>query len=127
MDAIFDGIVIYASDMKRTARFYREFFGFSTSGEIVDGLIELSSPKSGGNIRILQAAGDLPFGQAVVKVSFAVSNVEVFKAESEARGLRFGSTFVVNGYSFANAEDPDKNPISISSCAYRHPVKPKAD
>ena len=39
--------------------------------------------------------------------------------ESEHRGLKFGGTRLANGYSFANAKDPDKNSVSISSRAYR--------
>jgi len=51
---------------------------------------------------------------------FAVEDVEAFKAKSAALGLAFGSTHQANGYAFANAKDPDKNSISISSRAYRH-------
>ena len=33
--------------------------------------------------------------------------------------LEFGATHHANGYSFANAKDPDKNNVAISSRAFR--------
>ena len=119
MDAIFNSVTIYARDMQKTADFYRTFFGFLGSNEIVEGLILLTSPNSGAGIAILQAAKGVKLGQVGVKLSFAVRDVEAFKLESERRGLKFGSTHLANGYSFANAKDPDKNSVSISSRAYR--------
>jgi catechol 2,3-dioxygenase-like lactoylglutathione lyase family enzyme len=119
MDAIFDGVTIYARDLHKTADFYRRFFGFLGSNEIVEGLILLASPNGGAGITILQAARSVKLGQVGVKLSFAVHDVEAFKLESERRGLKFGSTHVANGYSFANAKDPDKNSVSISSRAHR--------
>jgi predicted enzyme related to lactoylglutathione lyase len=119
MDAIFNSVVIYARDMQKTAEFYRKFFGFATTGEVVEGLIELTSVNGGANLRIHQAAKSVKLGQVGVKLGFAVRDVEAFKAKSEALGLKFGSTHVANGYSFANAKDPDKNSVSISSRAYR--------
>ena len=55
MDAILDSIVIYARDMYKTAEFYRKFFNFTTTGEIVDGI--MLEPVGGGTrIRVHQAA-----------------------------------------------------------------------
>jgi predicted enzyme related to lactoylglutathione lyase len=119
MDAIFNSVSIYARDMQKTADFYRRFFGFVGSGEIVEGSIVLISSNGGAGITILQAAKSVKLGQVGVKLSFAVRDIEAFKLESERRGLKFGSTHLANGYSFANAKDPDKNSVSISSRAYR--------
>ena len=119
MDAIFDSVTIYARDVQKTADFYRKFFGFVGSSEVVEGLILLTSPNGGAGITILQAAKSVRLGQVGVKLSFAVRDVEAFKLGSERRGLKFGSTHLANGYSFANAKDPDKNSVSISSRAYR--------
>ncbi len=119
MDAIFDSVTIYARDVQKTADFYRKFFGFVGSSEVVEGLILLTSPNGGADITILQAAKSVRLGQVGVKLSFAVRDVEAFKLGSERRGLKFGSTHLANGYSFANAKDPDKNSVSISSRAYR--------
>jgi len=57
-------------------------------------------------------------GQIDVKLVFAVEDVEAFKQQSAARGLKFGCAHHANGYLFANAKDPDKNLISISSRAF---------
>ena len=119
MDAILEGVTIYARNVQKTADFYRRFFGFVGSGEIVEGLIVLTSPNGGASITVLQAAKSVKLGQVGVKLSFAVRDLEAFKLESERRGLKFGATHLANGYSFANAKDPDKNSVSISSRAYR--------
>jgi predicted enzyme related to lactoylglutathione lyase len=112
-------IILYARDMKKTAAFYEKFFDFETSGEIVEGLIELKSRAGGANILIHQAAKSVKLGQVGVKLSFDVKDIEAFKKEAEKRGLKFGATHEANGYAFANAKDPDKNSVSISSRAFR--------
>ena len=119
MSALLNTIMIYAKDMNRTAAFYKEHFGFKTSGEIIEGLIELTSEPSGTTILIHQAAKSIKLGQASVKLVFSVKNVEAFKVKRAERGLVFGSTHQANGYEFANAKDPDKNTVSISSREYR--------
>ena len=112
-------IIIYARDMQKTAAFYRTHFGFETTGEIREGLIELRAPSGGAGILIHQAAKSVKLGQAGVKLSFHVADVAAFVAESSTRGLKFGTVHQANGYSFANTKDPDKNSVSISSRAFR--------
>ncbi|HEY4219241.1 MAG TPA: VOC family protein [Gemmatimonadaceae bacterium] len=112
-------IIIYARDMTAAARFYERFFGFETSGEVVEGLIELAPRAGGARILIHQAAKGVRLGQVGVKLSFAVEDLASFKATAEAKGLKFGATHQANGYSFANAKDLDKNSISISSRDFR--------
>ena len=112
-------IIIYARDMKKTAAFYSKHFGFKTTAEVVEGLIELHAPGGGASILIHQAAKSVKLGQAGVKLSFHVQDVKSFATEAEKHGLKFGAVHQANGYSFANAKDPDKNSISISSRAFR--------
>jgi len=119
MSALLNTIMIYAKDMNRTAAFYKEHFGFKTSGEIIESLIELTSEASGATLLIHQAAKGVKLGQASVKLVFSVRNIEAFKVLSAERGLVFGSTHKANGYEFSNAKDPDKNTVSISSREYR--------
>ena len=45
-------IIIYARDIQKTANFYAKHFGFKTSGEVLDGLIELSASNGGAGILI---------------------------------------------------------------------------
>jgi predicted enzyme related to lactoylglutathione lyase len=111
-------IIVYAKDPKKSAEFYRRFFGFTTTGEVVEGLIELTS-KSGASLLIHQAAKGVTLGQVGVKLMFDVEDVNAFKEASAAYGLEFGATHEANGYAFANAKDPDKNSIAISSRAFR--------
>jgi predicted enzyme related to lactoylglutathione lyase len=119
LDAVFNGIIIYARDVHKSAEFYRKYFGFASTGEIVEGLIDLTSMNGGSNIRIHQAAKGIKLGQVGVKLVFDVPDVEAFKKKAASLGLRFGSSHIANGYSFANAKDPDKNSVCISSRAYR--------
>lgn len=118
MNSFLNTVLIYARDMHRSARFYQTFFGFEGSGEIVEGLITLTSP-GGASIAIHQAAKSVKLGQVGVKLVFDVKDVEAFKAKSEKLGLKFGATHQANGYAFANAKDPDKNSVAISSRAFR--------
>lgn len=116
MTASFNTILIYARNPAATSAFYKDHFGFKTTGELRDGLIELSAPDAGISLLIHQAAKSLKFGQSVVKLVFSVSDVEKFKVDSAQRGLEFGSTHQANGYQFANAKDPD-------GIRYRYPVE----
>jgi predicted enzyme related to lactoylglutathione lyase len=112
-------IIIYARDMKKTAAFYSQHFGFTTTGEVVEGLIELRAANGGAGILIHQAAKSVKLGQVGVKLSFHVPDVKAFAVAATARGLTFGAVHEADGYQFANAKDPDKNSVSISSRAFR--------
>jgi hypothetical protein len=41
--------------------------------------------------------------------------VHAAKSRLAAQGLKFGKVHEVNGFAFANARDPEGNPIQISS------------
>jgi catechol 2,3-dioxygenase-like lactoylglutathione lyase family enzyme len=97
MAPVLNSLILYAPDMQRTAAFYQTYFGFATTGEVVEGLIELTAPEGGTTLLVHQAA----------------------KENSARLGLEFGSTNQANGYAFANAKDPDGNSVCISSRAYR--------
>ncbi|QNK66543.1 VOC family protein [Variovorax sp. PAMC26660] len=111
--------LIYARDMKKSADFFAMHFGFVTSGEVHEGLIELHAPHGGAGILIHQAAKSVTLGQVGVKLTFQVRDVAAFVADAATRGLKFGAIHQANGYAFANAKDPDKNSVSVSSRAYR--------
>ena len=119
MTPLLNTIIIYARDMQCTAAFYERYFGFTTTGEVIEGLIELVAPEGGASILIHQAAKSVKLGQVGMKLSFSVPDVEAFKASVSALGLEFGSIHQANGYAFANAKDPDGNSVSISSRAFR--------
>ncbi|MDP9990545.1 catechol 2,3-dioxygenase-like lactoylglutathione lyase family enzyme [Variovorax boronicumulans] len=112
-------VILYARDMQKSAAFYARHFGFVTSGEVVEGLIELTHPGGGAGILIHQAAKSVKLGQVGVKLSFHVKDVRAFAAEAALQGLVFGAVHEASGYAFANAKDLDKNSIGISSRAYR--------
>ena len=114
-------VLIYARDQQKTADFYAKFFGFQQIGGADDGLIELRPPDGSGGaaLYIHRAAKSVKLGQVGVKLVFAVPDVEAFKARSAKLGLVFGSTHQGDGYTFANAKDPDKNNVAISSRPFR--------
>ena len=119
MDAILGTIIIYAKDTQKSATFYSKYFGFQTTGEVVEGLIELHAPGLGAGILIHQAAKSMKLGQVGVKLSFHVQEIEKFIQTAKDQGLEFGPIHQANGYSFANAKDPDNNSVSISSRSFR--------
>lgn len=119
MEAVFEGVTIYAKDVQKTASFYKSHFGFVGSLEAVEGLVVLHSPNNGLSITVIKAAKSLKLGQAAVKICFSVRDVEAFKIEAEKQGLHFGSTHYANGYTYANTKDPDHTSVSISSRAFR--------
>ncbi len=114
-------VVLYARDVHRTAAFYRDHFGFETTGDVVEGLIELRPVGGGAGLLIHPAAKSAKLGAVGVKLSFDVADVPAFVAEAARRGLVFGPVHQANGYQFANARDPDQHPLSVSSRAHRPP------
>jgi predicted enzyme related to lactoylglutathione lyase len=119
MNSALGTIILYARDMKKTAAFYAKYFGFKTTGNAIEGLIELEPTQGGAAILIHQAAKSVKLGQVGVKLSFHVRDVVAFTAAAAKNGLRFGVVHEANGYQFANTKDPDKNSISVSSRSYR--------
>lgn len=112
-------VLIYARDVERSAAFYCKYFGFVLSSDQTEGLITLESASGGAWIVLHRAAKSVKLGQVAVKLVFSVADIEAFKERSASLGLEFGSTHQADGYSFANAKDPDKNSIAISSRAFR--------
>jgi catechol 2,3-dioxygenase-like lactoylglutathione lyase family enzyme len=112
-------LILYARDMRATAEFYCAHFGFMSSLEVVEGLIELEPTGGGTHLLIHQAAKSVKLGQVGVKLMFDVQDIEGFRQKAAAQGLAFGPTHQANGYAFANAKDPDGNPVAISSRAFR--------
>ncbi|MFL7038292.1 VOC family protein [Vibrio lentus] len=119
MDVTLSTIMIYARNMKKTAEFYSTHFNFETTGEVVEGLIELFPKNGGSSILIHQAAKSIKLGQAAVKLTFNVENITEFIANASVSGVKFGAVHEANGYQFSNTKDPDGNSVSISSRAFR--------
>lgn len=115
-------IVLYARDVEETIRFYEKHFGFEASREAGDRIIELISRDGGANLMIHPAAKGQRSGQSIVKLVFDVADVEAFCSHCAKDGLEFGTIHQADGYVFANAKDPCKNSISVSSRAFRKSV-----
>ncbi|WP_132592184.1 VOC family protein [Rhizobium sp. BK068] len=116
---MFNRLIIYASNVEVTARFYERFFGFKANREPGDRIVELVSPNGGGIIMLHPAARGQRRGQSIVKLVFDIEDVEAFCLQCARDGLTFGPIHIAEGYKFANAKDPCENSISISSRAFR--------
>lgn len=108
-------LILYVRDIPKVAAFYETHFGFVCVDVGDDDLIYLHSPSHGCGLAILQAAKSQKTGQACVKLVFQVDDVEIFKRASAKKGLVFGASHTGPDYAFANAKDPAKNLIQISS------------
>ena len=112
-------IALYVRDMQKIADFYSTHFGFIQDLSELPGLIRLTPPLGGCCLALLQASKGHKIGQSCIKIVFDVEDIEGFKKARMKQGLKFGSTHLCDGYSYANARDPAKNLIQISS----HPFK----
>lgn len=112
-------IVLYAHDVEDTLAFYEKHFGFEVHRQSGDRIVELIHPAGGAILMVHQAGKGVRRGQSTIKLVFDVADVEAFCASSARNGLEFGAIHRADGYVFANARDPGKNPISISSRAFR--------
>jgi predicted enzyme related to lactoylglutathione lyase len=122
MTTTINRIIIYAKNIDKMAAFYQRHFGFTVYTEEDDRIVELIPPDGGAHLLLHPASKGMKEGQSCVKLVFSVEDVEAFKARCAANGLKFGATHQADGYVFANARDPGKNPIQISSRAFRKTV-----
>jgi predicted enzyme related to lactoylglutathione lyase len=113
-------ILLYVKDVKKTVAFYERHFDFGVQPLPDDRIVELVCPNGGANLMIHQAGKAQKKGQSTVKLVFDVEDVEAFAKVSAKNGLDFGKLHKADGYVFANAKDPNNNPISISSRAFRN-------
>ncbi|WP_119392434.1 VOC family protein [Taklimakanibacter lacteus] len=112
-------IILYALDVEQTVAFYEKFFGFKASREAGDRIVELVPANGGARLMIHQAGRAQKAGQSQVKLVFDVEDVEGFCALAAKNGLVFSALHQGEGYVFANARDPARNSISVSSRAFR--------
>ena len=108
-------IIIYTKRLEEVADFYCKYFGFEILRLEGDRIVELVSQSAGINILLHPMSAGRKDGQTLVKLVFDVEDVETFCRDAELRGLKFGSIHKADGYCFANAKDPAKNSICVSS------------
>lgn len=111
-------IIIYTKRMEDVVSFYCRHFGFEELRLEGDRIVELVSPGGGANILLHPMSDGRKEGQTLVKLVFDVEDVEAFCRASKEQGLHFGSIHRADGYCFANAKDPAKNSVSVSSRAF---------
>lgn len=112
-------LVIYTRRIDDMAAFYETHFGYTAHRVEGDRIVELRPPGSGLSLLLHPLGKGQNEGQVLVKLVFDVPDVAAFHAEAAARGLDFGKIHRMSGYAFANAKDPAKNSIQISSRAFQ--------
>ncbi|PZX13966.1 VOC family protein [Celeribacter halophilus] len=111
-------LVIYTRKLDEMAAFYAQHFGFSVRRSATDRIVELTPKTSGATILLHPLSSAQKEGQVLVKLVFDVEDVEGFCRTAQSNGLTFGKIHKTDSYAFANAKDPAKNPIQISSRAF---------
>lgn len=111
-------IILYTKKRDDVAAFYCKYFGFSEVRQDGDRIVELIASNGGANIMLHPMSDGRKDGQTLVKLVFDVRDVDAFCQTAKDRGLTFGPIHRVDGYCFANAKDPAKNAISVSSRAF---------
>ncbi len=112
-------LALYVRDMPKVADFYSRHFGFIQDHSEMPGLLRLTPPAGGCALTLLQASKGHKTGQSCIKLVFDVEDVATFRERSAARGLKFGAIHRCEGYAYANARDPAKNLLQISSRAFK--------
>jgi hypothetical protein len=115
MEADLGRIVIYAKNLEKMRLFYETFFAYKSRQLPDDRIVELLPPGSGVVIMLYPVAKGVKTGQVTIKLGFDVKDVERFRSQCLAKGLKFGTVHQAEGYCYSNAKDPDKNSITISS------------
>lgn len=118
MSASLGRVIIYTKKIEEVTDFYCKFFGFEALHLDGDRIVELIPKQGGAHIMLHPMSASRKEGQTLVKLVFDVEDVEAFCADSAERGLVFGSVHRAEGYCFANAKDPAKNSVSVSSRAF---------
>jgi hypothetical protein len=119
MAASLGRLVLYSSRIDQMAELYAKHFGFSILRTDTDRVVELRAQNSRMALLFHPVAASQKEGQVLVKLVFDVEDVLAFCEAAKANGLEFGNIHRAGGYEFANAKDPAKNSIQVSSRAFR--------
>lgn len=112
-------IILYTKRADEMIAFYQLHFGFEVKRREDDRIIELRHSSHNFKILLHPMGAKGIEGQNSVKLVFDVPDVELFCNLARQNSLNFGPIHEADGYQFANAKDPSKNSISVSSRAYR--------
>lgn len=118
MQTTLGNILIYTKRVDAVAQFYCTHFGFDELRLKGDRIVELVPQNGGAHIMLHPMNKGRKEGQTLVKIGFSVQDVEAFCEQAMVRGLKFGPIHRADGYIYANAKDPAKNSIAISSRAF---------
>lgn len=111
-------ILLYVRDPQKIAAFYALHFGFVAKPQVHADLLEMVSAPGNFPLLLHQASTGHRAGQSCIKIVFDVDDIAGFKTAAAKRGLKFGPIYKGDGYEFANARDPAKNPLQISRRAF---------
>jgi catechol 2,3-dioxygenase-like lactoylglutathione lyase family enzyme len=107
-------IILFVRDVRAVAAFYQRHFGLKPIASAEDGWLELAVGSC--NLALHRATKtSRERGRSSAKIVSAVADVHAAKQSFATQGLKFGKVHEVNDVAFANARDPEGNPIQISS------------
>ncbi|UYV36723.1 VOC family protein [Rhodobacteraceae bacterium D3-12] len=108
--------------MQNRTKYLPRTDGFQTQsglGALNDPLGEIRAQTSGISLLLHPAAAKQKERQALVKLVFDIENISAFCEVARADGLEFIKIHKAGRYEFANAENPSKNSILVSSRTIR--------
>lgn len=114
-------IILYTKRLHEMSAFYCQHFGYQVRQLPGDRIVELAPTGPGLPLLLHPAGKGQKEGQTQVKLVFDVPDVAAFCRAAQEQGLSFGPIHQADGYVFANARDPSKNSISVSSRAFAPP------
>lgn len=114
MTPALSSLILYTSRLDEMAHFYGDFFDYSVHKFEGDRIVELRPPGPGVVLLLHPMGKGRKQGQTLVKLTFAIEDVEGFCRMCAEKGLVFGALHKADGYVFANAKDPSGNSISVS-------------
>jgi catechol 2,3-dioxygenase-like lactoylglutathione lyase family enzyme len=107
-------IILFVQDVPAVAAFYERHFGLKPIASAEDGWLELVA--GGCNLALHRAPKtSCERGRSPARIVFAVADVHAARQSFAKDGLKFGKVHEVSDFAFANARDPEGNPIQISS------------
>jgi catechol 2,3-dioxygenase-like lactoylglutathione lyase family enzyme len=114
MTAQISRIILFVRDVPAVAAFYQRHFGLKPIASAEDGWLELAA--GGCNLALHRAPKtSRERGRSPAKIVFAIADVHAAKESFAKHGLKFGKVHEIDDFAFANARDPEGNPIQISS------------
>ena len=124
MDTL-DHIGIYVTDMTKSLTFYKDLFGFSEAGRMVDGDIDMVFLDMGCTLLQLKQTPrqGQPGSGKWIHFAIAVADYPSVIAKLQAQNISYWEAHIPGGSRVANFSDPDGHDLEICSVPLREVLK----